>query len=234
MTRRALLIHGLSSSPAAWWRVEEWLEEAGYTTDAIALRGHGGMPPASDYALGSYIADVAPVRPADGGSWDLVVAHSLGGAIATVVAASAARWTTRLVLLDPVWRIPSTERDAVLADQLNELGGTAERLAAEKPHWHERDRTAKLDAIAQVDPEAVRRTFTDTGDWDVRADAARLTVPTLVLAGDPGVFAMITAADALAAPVDYRPVADAGHSPHRDRPEATRELLLDWLAGRVD
>jgi pimeloyl-ACP methyl ester carboxylesterase len=230
---RALLIHGLSSSPAALWRLRQSLEGADWTTEAIAMRGHGGQPPARDYALPSYASDLASAGP-----WDLVVAHSLGASAATLVAAADPGWTARLVLLEPVWRIPAEHEPAIIADQRDELELTRSQLEAAKPHWDPRDVDAKLQAIAQVDPEAVTRTFTDTGRWDITDAAASLSLPTLVLAGDPDVYSMLDPADAVAvteraAPfVDYRVVPGVGHSPHLDDPDTTQELLLAWLESR--
>lgn len=226
---RVLLLHGLSSSPAALWRLKESFENAGWTTEAIAMRGHGGQPPAADYSLSSYASDLAPTGP-----WDLVVAHSLGASAATLVAAADPGWTARLVLLEAVWRIPADDEPAIIADQREELGLTRSQLEAAKPHWHPRDVDAKLDAIARVDPEAVNRTFTDTGRWDITDAAATLTVPTLVIAGDAEVYTMLDPADVVAvrerAPlVDYRVVHGVGHSPHLDAPDTTQELLQTWL-----
>ena len=226
---RALLIHGLSSSPAALWRLRHSLESAGWTTEAIALRGHGGQPPARDYALPSYASDLASTGP-----WDLVVAHSLGASAATLAASADPDWTVLLVLLEPVWLIPAEDEPAIIADQREELELTRSQLEAAKPHWHPRDVDAKLDAIARVDPEAVTRTFTDTGRWDITDAAATLSIPTLVLAGDPAVYTMLHPADAEAvserAPfIDYRVVPGTGHSPHLDAPDMTQELLLTWL-----
>lgn len=228
---RVLLIHGLSSSPAGLWRVRHWLDDAGWTTEAVPLRGHGGRPAAADYAVPSYASDLAATGP-----WDAVVAHSLGASAATLVAAANPRWAARLVLLEPVWRIPAEEEPAIIADQRAELGLTRSQLEAEKSHWDPRDIDAKLESIAQVDPEAVTRTFTDTGRWDLTDAAGSLGIPTLVVSGDPKVYTMLDPADAVAvaqrAPlIDYRVVPDAGHSPHYDAPDATRELMLSWLAG---
>jgi pimeloyl-ACP methyl ester carboxylesterase len=233
VTGRALLIHGLSSSPRGWWRVRSWLDEAAWTTETVALLGHGGRAPADAYPLEAYVDDVLHATTGEH-PYDLVIAHSLGGTIATVIAAERPSWTRRLVLLDPVWYVPAEELASVAADQASELLVTAASLSAAKPHWHARDIEAKLASVAEADPEAVRRTFGDPVSWDVRAAARRIPVPTLVLGGDPAVYTMLQPADArdasAAAPaMDYRVVPGAGHSPHRDAPDATRALLFAWL-----
>lgn len=226
---RALLLHGLSSSPASLWRVQQWLEEAGWETETQALRGHAGQPPAVDYSLPSYASDLSQTGP-----WDLVVAHSLGATAATLVAAADPAWTTRLVLFEPVLRVAAEDEPAIIADQRAELELTRSELEAAKPLWNPRDVDAKLDAIAMVDPAAVTRTFTDTGRWDITDSARGLGVPTLVIAGDPAVYTMLDAADAMliaerAQLAEYRVVPGAGHSPHLDAPDVTRDLVLSWL-----
>jgi pimeloyl-ACP methyl ester carboxylesterase len=163
-----------------------------------------------------------------------VVAHSLGATAATLVAAADPDWSSRLVLFEPVLRIPAEDEPAIIADQRAELDLTRPELEAAKPHWDPRDIDAKLDAIARVDPEAVTRTFTDTGRWDITDAARSLGVPTLVLAGDPRMYTMLDPADAVviaerAKLADYRVVPRAGHSPHLDAPDVTRELVLSWL-----
>lgn len=224
---RALLVHGLSSESGSWWRVADALADDGWHVTAVDLRGHGTAPRADSYRLADYAGDL----PVEG--WDLVVGHSLGGA-ATVVAAQQAGFAERLVLIDPVLEVPAAIWEETIADQVSELELTAESIAALKPHWDARDQNAKLEGVRAVHPEAVSRTFTDDGRWDVVAPASALTVPTLVLSGDPAVFTMLdptTAATVAENPlVDYVVVAGTGHSPHRDRPEDTLAALRDWLA----
>lgn len=210
-----------------------WLEGAGWQTDTVALIGHGGRAPESGYPLDAYVADVR-VATSGGRPYDLVVAHSLGGTVATMIAAEDPDWTRRLVLLDPVWYVPPDELPTVAADQASDLGLTAESLRAAKRHWDERDIAGKVSAIAQVDPAAVRRTFADPDRWDVRDSARRILTLTLVLGGDPAVYTMLEPTDAravsdVAPAMEYRIVPGAGHSPHRDVPDATRALLLEWL-----
>jgi pimeloyl-ACP methyl ester carboxylesterase len=230
---RALLVHGLSSDAGSWWWLREQLKSDGWDVTAVDLRGHGSAPRPGRYRIADYASDLAGVRADGTDDWDLVVGHSLGGA-ASVVAARRAGFTRRLALLDPVLEVPEQLAAEVLAAQLDELALTPERLAAEKPHWHELDREAKLRGIRSTDAFVVEHTFTDTGRWDVRAEASALTVPTLVLAGDPAVYSMVETEtlDALAAAnplVEVHVVAGAGHSPHRDRPAQTIAALRDWL-----
>jgi hypothetical protein len=68
----------------------------------------------------------------------------------------------------------------------------------------------------------------------VRAAAARLTVPTHIIASDPKVYSIFKGA--LAEEVLHNPVVTmsvvtgAGHSPHRDLPEDTMAHLRKALS----
>lgn len=223
---RILLVHGLSSTAESWWRVVDDLAPHARLT-AVDLRGHGSSPAGDRYTVADYASDL----PRE--DWDAVVGHSLGGA-AAVVAAAQPGFTRSLVLLDPVLEVPEAEFEAVAADQVSELTLDEASVAEAKPHWHERDRAAKLVGVRAVVPDAVERTFTDAGEWNVVAEARALTVPTLILSGDPAVYTMLDPELARSLvestpSIEYRVIAGAGHSPHRDVPEVTLEALRERL-----
>ncbi len=225
---RILLVHGLSSSAESWWRIVEALDQQARLT-AVDLRGHGASPAGTRYTVADYASDL----PRE--DWDAVVGHSLGGA-ASVVAASRPGFTRSLVLLDPVFEVAEPVFEEVAADQIAELALDEASIAAAKPHWHERDRAAKLAGVRAVTPDAVGRTFTDSGEWNVVAEARALAVPTLILSGDPEVYTMLDPelGRSLAREnplIDYRVIAGAGHSPQRDVPEVTLEALRERLLG---
>lgn len=224
MTRRALLVHGLSSSASSWWRVREALEADGWAVTAVDLRGHGANPPAPSYALTDYAADL----PA--GPWDVVVAHSLGAA-AAVLAAQREGFAGSLVLLDPVLEVSAAEASAVIAVQVAELDLDEASIVRLKPRWDDRDRAEKLVGVRSVDPAAVTRSFTDNPAWNVVAETSALGMPVLILSGDPAVYSMLDPQTARSLQnAEYRVIPNAGHSPHRDEPDATIAALREWLA----
>ncbi|MCT1395263.1 alpha/beta hydrolase [Microbacterium sp. p3-SID338] len=234
--RRALLVHGLGSSGALMWRLGDALAAAGWHATAVDLRGHGDAPRTLDYSVAAYAADLAATRPPGAGAWDAVVGHSLGGAAGTVAAADDADWTRRLVLIDPAIHV--VQRDAADVRRSQERAFADNRLDAvrqEHPHWHPQDQELKVDAVRRASAWAVEQTSAQNQPWDVRAHAARLTVPTHVIGGDPAVSSIFTGAladEVLASNprISLSVVAGAGHSVHRDRPEESIRQLLEALA----
>lgn len=235
-SRHALLVHGLGSSGALMWRYGVALADAGWRADAVDLRGHGTAPRALDYSIPAYAADLARTRPGDD-AWDLVIAHSLGGAASTLVAADDPAWTRRLVLVDPAIHLSPHDRDVVRDSQERSFADpTIAAVRAEHPAWHEHDIELKALSAQQASRWAVEQTSAQNPEWDVRDAAARLIVPTHVIASDPAVYSIFRGKPAERV-LDRNPritmstVAGAGHSPHRDRPEATIAALMTALTG---
>ena len=235
-SRRALLVHGLGSSGALMWRLGDALADAGWHATAVDLRGHGDAPRSLDYSVAAYGVDLAVTLPEGGGAWDAVIGHSLGGAASTVAAASAAEWTRRLVLIDPAIHVDG--RDAAIVRRSQERAFADTRLEVvqqEHPHWHPQDQELKVDAVLRASAWAVEQTSAQNRPWDVRAEAARLRVPTHVIGADPAVYSIFTGAladEVLAANplISLSIVEGAGHSLHRDRPEESVRQLLEALA----
>ncbi|GAA1678659.1 alpha/beta hydrolase [Microbacterium lacus] len=228
--RRALLVHGLGSNGPLMWRFGVALADDGWFAEAVDLRGHGTAPRALDYSIDAYAADLRITRPTHGLGWDLVIAHSLGGAAATVVAASDQGWTERLVLVDPAIHLAARDRDIVRASQERSFADPTETaVRAEHPHWHPHDVELKALSAQQASRWAVEQTSEQNAAWDVRDAASRLSVPTHVIGSDPKVYSIFTgplAEEVLRNPhVTMSVVAGAGHSPHRDKPEATIAAL---------
>lgn len=224
---RALLVHGLSSNGGTWWRLSERLVHEGWQVTVVDLRGHGGAPRDDDYTLDAFAADL-PIE-----DWDLVIGHSLG-AIASIIAARHHTFTFRLALLDPPLLLTDSDVEQIRAAQIAEVTLTADELAAANPAWDARDVAAKHAALQQVDPAVAQLVFDQNPTWNVLAEASALTVPTLILGGDPAVFTALPpeVGQRLAQQnplVRYTMIPGSGHSPHREAPDVTVSVLLGWL-----
>lgn len=219
--RRALLVHGLSSSAQTWWRIGSRLARAGWSVTAPDLRGHGRAPVTETYGLAEMAADLVSL----GGGWDVVAGHSLGGALA-VLAAAEDGWAARLVLVDPALRLSGDRADAVRAEEVAELeAATAEAIAAAHPDWHPEDVRLKARAVEATSPAVVAAVFDGNRSWDVVDALAALRVPVHILGADPmrgGIVDPVLGVELADrhAHVTYALVAGRGHSIHREDPAA--------------
>jgi len=145
-------------------------------------------------------------------------------------------WTRHLVLIDPAIHVDG--RDAAIVRRSQERAFADTRLEVvqqEHPHWHPQDQELKVDAVLRASAWAVEQTSVQNQPWDVRADAARLAIPTHVIGADPDVYSIFAgdlADEVLAANplITLSVVEGAGHSLHRDRPEESVRQLLEALA----
>ncbi len=230
-SRRALLLHGLTSSGAVWWRVADELAGMGFTVVAPDLRAHGNSPAGDYLTMDSYRDDVLAL----GGEWDLLVGHSLGGAIAAAVMAERASFARRVVLEDPA--VDSVETARLLADSPEPSAHpTVADIAAEHPDWHPRDVELKVEALLQCGVEGPIRTMEDAAPWDVWPEVLGLQVPTLLLAAAPEQGALVSAEMGVEATqknrfIDFVLVAGAGHSMHRDSYDQFMAIVQNFVVG---
>ena len=96
-----LFVHGFSHHQAVWEKLAESLP-AGLRPILVDLRGHGASPwsPEGRYDLWSHVADLSALLDALAIARVAVVGHSLGGNVATLLAASEPHRVKELVLVD--------------------------------------------------------------------------------------------------------------------------------------
>lgn len=229
---RALLLHGIVSSGATWWRLAEVLAEDGYEVVAPDLRGHGTSPRADSYLLADHVADLRAL----GTGWDLVVGHSLGGLLGALATDADPKFARRLVLLDPALDIPDDRFETGAAQEIAEATHppSARAVQAAHPTWDRRDAVAVAAAAKAADAAAVARTLRDNTPWRYTGVITRLAVPTLVLGADPAheaLFRPRTGVELMIRnpSVRVRVVVGAGHAVHRDRPTAVATAIRSFL-----
>jgi pimeloyl-ACP methyl ester carboxylesterase len=231
--RRALVVHGLGSDSRTMWRIGEHLANSGWCAIAIDQRGHGRAPRTSSYRIEEYARDILAV-PHDE-PWDVVIAHSIAGASVVVASNMEPGFAERLVLIDPALATTPANRDEILANQIrNHRELTVERQRELFPHWHAQDIESSVTAVRAASEFALEHSVLDNPDWDVLALAERITVPTLVVQGDPAVVARYTDEHAAriesANPLVTRTmIPGTGHNVHRDAPDEFCARLSAWL-----
>lgn len=230
-TRRALLVHGMSSNADGWWRVGPALAELGYDVLAPDLRGHGTSLPGADYMLGSYAQDLAEL----GSEWDLAVGHSLGGAAVALASANDPRFARRIVLEDPALIIPDNE--LALQWLVEPFDGeiTAATVAAGSPTWHPEDARIKAEAMLQSGRQVVERTIEHNPVWNIIEVMFGLQVPTLLIGADPDNGAIVppVLGESLASSnplIDFLWIPKSSHSIHRDEFEPFIEAVRRFVS----
>jgi len=240
-----LLLHGVTSSAATWWRVGPALAAAGHHVVAIDQAGHGGTRRwLGHHRFRDNAADVTGFARAAGlpRAGLAVVGHSWGAMTAAALPAAGLRPAV-LVLLDPP-ALPRSVMAAILEDPVerhyDDLDEAMAVVRLANPAWSDGDVRAKAEALTQFDERAVRdvllRNEWDGGLADLAEDAAR-NVPVWVVRGVPhaGGYVPDEALPALVGRVGRERVVTidgAPHSPQRTHPEATVLALLTALDQR--
>lgn len=202
-----LLVHATGETSADWTRVAGDLARDRLVV-AVDLRGHGASPRPGSYALTELADDVETVaaalaaehgRPVD------VVAHSLGGLVACLLASRRPDLVRRLVLEDvPV------------------------------PHAREPRPPTRPDGDLDVDWEAVLQVRAQIDDPDPRWPRmlASVTAPTLVVWGGPSSPMPADHVSEMAETVaDGRLLRiDAGHLVHDRQPGVFTAAVRGFLA----
>lgn len=219
-----LALHGWLDNAASFDPLAPWL--AGVRLVALDLPGHGRSdhrPPGYAYHFVDYADDV--LDAADALGWDRfsLLGHSLGGAVATLVAAARPARVERLALIEALG--PLSEEPGALPARLAraiqrtapESGRAASRYARLEDAVAARQRAGDLDAdsarllverASEVTPDGVR--------W--RSDP-RLRRPTAYRFTEEQVLAVL---DAIRAPTRVV-IADDGLLP-REHPGVQRRL----------
>lgn len=244
--RPLLLIHGVTSSAANWWRLGPALAATGRRVVAVDLPGHGRTAHwQGRHRFRDNAADVAAFVGAAGLDRDLqVVGHSWGAMTAAALPAAGLRPAT-IVLLDPPalpHAVISREASASTTRTYADIDAAAAAVRAENPGWVEGDVRAKAEALTQLDEAAARSVLLDNGDWDGGladlADPAAAGIPVWVVRGDPaaGGYLPDAAVPAYAARIgaDHIATIKGGpHSPQRTHPVETTAALLRALDATV-
>lgn len=245
-TRRILLVHGFGGSPDDF---AEWVpafEAIGWSACALRLPGHGcGLDAVDGFASLDAFADFV-LAEADRLGWDTftLLGHSMGGMVAQLTALRAPERLDGLILMGTGHGPVDLDPDMVDAGKaIVRAGGMRalveaqrgqpdtpahERLIRERPGYGE---FMEAKALA-MEPDmwlAIVDEFLAQPD---RLDAlASLDVPALVIAGeqDDRFLKPCQRIAAALAQAQLVVIADAGHSPQFEAPEAWWQAITTFL-----
>ena len=256
---KLLALHGWLDNAASFIPLLPHLAE--FDVVALDLPGHGGSAhrlPGYDYVFVDWIHDVLDVLDVLGWSRASLLGHSMGGAIATVVAASAPERVDKLALIEALGPIAGKAdeagvrlRQAVTARRVLD-GNKSQRVIADleiavdsrlaaSQMTREAARlivTRNLRAVAdgfvwRSDPRLTLPTHVRTDESFIRSWIRAIEAPTLVIAADPAppYFTPQQRDERVAELRDGRlQVIAGGHHLHMEQPAAVAAPLREFLS----
>jgi pimeloyl-ACP methyl ester carboxylesterase len=237
----AVLVHGITGWWRTWWRVGPALADLGWRVIAIDQRGHGESPAIDRVATAkSLAADLAlTIEGVGAGPLDVLVAHSLGGAVSMELIADRPELARRLVIEDPPGqdRRADPEYQATLEREVRAARAASEsevrREMAGNPTWLEEDARQNVEGRVLCDVDGVLASLRGGTGLRVVELAPNIQVPTLYILADEQRSAIGAQRSALVAslPAGSSLVElESGHTVHRDRFDAYMATLVAWLA----
>ena len=249
--RPLLLVHGFTGAKEDFADHADRLAADGWHVVAPDLRGHGGSghPEGEDaYSLRTFAADLVALVETLGWPRFTLLGHSMGGMVAQVVAIDHADRLDALVLMDTSHAAPDDiDPDEVeLGKQVVREGGMAllvevqrgregslstpadTRVRATRPGYVEFDEGKKLASSPDMWLAMISELLDQA---DRLAALAELDLPTLVIVGDQdGPFLAHARRMADRMPrAELAVIADAGHSPQFENPDAWLPVLTGFL-----
>ena len=237
-----VFLHGIGGGRAAWQRQLPYFESHGYKTLAWEAPGYGSAPAVEPYtfenaarALESAIDRLAgPV---------VAIGHSMGGMIAQEAYARFPQKFSALVLAftSPAFGGTSSEFAQQFIDariKPLDLGRTMTEISARlmpTMHGAASDPMGLMLAaqvMATVPPDIYRKAVAMLTTFDRRADLARISVPTLVMAGSDDMIAPPGMMERMAQKIpgaEYVCLPGCGHLGPMDQPDAFNTALLTFL-----
>lgn len=230
-----LLLHGLSSAGPVWWRVAEALADDGHSCLAPDLRGHGESPHVFGYELDGYAEDVVETCS---GPWDLVVGHSLGGAVAVRAGEINPGFAGAYLLIDPVIDLAPSTIAQLRLDLVAEAEHppSVEEIVADHPKWHREDAVRKHAAVLATSADVMAATFDDNPEWLLGGELSAIDAPVHILGAEQEPlytaddFQRHTRPDSA---LTFEIVPNTAHSIYRDDPATVITRALELLSSRV-
>ncbi|KAH7883195.1 Alpha/Beta hydrolase protein [Phlebopus sp. FC_14] len=244
--KRALLIHGLTSTSLSWYRVASALVVQGYFVMAPDLPGHGTAPRGGDYKLDAITKLLRPYVESTSGPVSLIIGHSLGAVIALLLAVSLPQLPPlSVVLVEPRLRPPNQtpaarqtceEMESIISmvtcDIRNVSHISIGQVMENNPLWTREDATWKILGLKLCDPNDVNALFRANFPWDFEdlLDELPSHVQATILTADPENKPAITVETLKRYPrVFARAVQGTTHDIHREKPEAIIEAARNHV-----
>ncbi|KAF9228396.1 alpha beta-hydrolase [Gyrodon lividus] len=245
--KRALLIHGLTSTSLSWYRVAKGLEARGYFVMAPDLPGHGTAPKGGNYAMSALAAMLQPYVDCSISPVSVIIGHSLGAVVALVLAHNLPTTSlTALILVEPRLR-PLSQNPAskqtvqemetiigMVKHDIKDVSSlTIEKEMGRNPLWTREDAAWKVLGLRLCDPAGVDALFRSNFPWDFEEHLKTLPahVYATMLSADPRNKPAFLLDTAIKYPrVSAQVIQGSTHNIHREFPEAIVDATLSSIA----
>ena len=241
----AVLVHGVTASSGAWWRVGPWFADHGWHAVAVDLRGHGESPRMSggeglhDLAADVHETVMPLLGPEEG--IDVLLGHSLGALTSLHLSTEHPGLVRRLVLEDPPdsgggprgFEGIARGVESGVEEARRDPDAATLRVRDENPAWADEDVTNDVAGNLACDAGPVAEMVRSGLRPDPTAMVRALKTPTLLMLGseDRGSVMLEPDRTAVVSALERGEVAafDASHCIHRDDFEGYVGLLGRWL-----
>lgn len=163
--RRVLLLHGSTSSASTWRKVGPALAERGWSVIAVDLPAHGRSPAAGGPLVPNRAA-AAVTATVDGASFDLVVGHSFGAAVAVILLAGDRPIAARAVLEELPgphsvdWIAEAASISGAAASAQAEPAAMTGQIRATQVRWADQDCQHAVTGLAVCEPAEIAEGLT--------------------------------------------------------------------------
>ena len=244
-----VLLHGWAMHSGMWGSLIARLARR-HRVHAVDLPGHGHSAPITPCTLDAMV-DAVDAAIGEAAQPLAVLGWSMGGLVAMRMAISRPARVGRLALVCTTPRFVagadwphalSLETLARFGDELH-VGWkqTVQRFLALQVHNSEQGRATlaalrgALWARGEPPPHVLAETLDVLTTSDLRADAARIAQPTLVVAGSRDTLCLPAAGRWLAAEIPdarFHEIPGSGHAPFLSHPDAFFDVLAKFLDAR--
>ena len=242
----AVFIHGAGLDHTAWSLHSRWLAFHGWNVCAVDLPGHGktgDAPLASIAELSQWAAQfIAVAGKAVGATTATLIGHSMGSLIAVNTAAQFPNAVDKLVLIGTAASMPvhpdllaaAAANDHAAIDMVNLWGyGFAAGLGGSRAPgvWMV---GAGERTLERAEPGVLHADLAACNAYrDALADAAKITVPTLLICGEKDQMTPLKSARSLAAAIVGSKIValgSAGHMLMAERPYDVTDAIATHLS----
>lgn len=234
-----VLLHGYMASNVDYAEIEPTLAQSRRVI-SLDHRGHGGSPKtAGAYSFDHLVTDVTHSLSRHGIERIHLMGHSMGGVIALRIAIEHPELVASLVLMDTAAE-PAGKLPLWLVNAVGGIGritgmGAPLSLATKLARGHSSDHRARArEKFAALDPEAFTALARELNVYpSMVSRLPQIAVATTVLVGEKDT-GLRRSAEVLAAQIPHARlvvIADAGHNPQHDQPQACIQALRDHFEG---